>query len=128
MRKLTDLTTDQVSRIAALYGARGADPATVSRVAKTWQITESDARALGTAATTTAPKKAVTESAPDLTAAAALDPDASRKAALAFRLQQQVNEADARIDADGGSLAGLSIQSLEALAAAAGADAGMFGG
>ena len=47
---------------------------------------------------------------------------------LAFRLQQQVNEADARIDADGGSLAGLSIQSLEALAAAAGADAGMFGG
>jgi len=119
MKKMTDLTSDQVGRIVALYQVRGATPATVKSVARTWSITESDARTLGTAATTTAPKQAVTESAPDpTTPTTALDAGASRKADLAGRLAQQVNEAEARIEADGGSMAGLSHQHLEALAAA----------
>ena len=72
MKKIdgTDLSKPEVGRITDLYRTRGATPDTVKRVASTWQIAESDARTLGIAATTTAPKKAVTESAPDLGAAA----------------------------------------------------------
>jgi len=122
MKKLTDLSTPEVGAITRIFRAHGTNAARVRRTAAMFNITESDARALGTAATTTAPKKAVTESAPDLRAAdAATDAVASRKASLAFRLHQQVNEAEAK------PLAECSTQELEALAAAAGADAGMFG-
>jgi lysozyme family protein len=127
MKKMTDLTSDQIGRIVALYQVRGATRGTVGHVAKTWQITESDARALGTAATTK-PKPTTTRTITESGApAGALNDTDPRKVHLAERLAQSVNEADARIDADGGSLAGLSIQQLQALAAAAGAEAGMFG-
>ena len=111
-----------MGRITDLYRTRGATPDTVKRVASTWRIAESDARTLGIAATTTAPKKAVTESAPDLTASASTtNVPASRKSALALRLQTQVQEADSK------PINECSIQELEALAAAAGNEAGMFG-
>lgn len=131
MKKLQDLTADQVGRIVALYRVRGATPATISTVAETWAITESDARTLGTAATTTAPKRVVTESAPDLTAGvaagdaqAARDAQAAHEARAAFlnaKLESQVQAAAAK------PLADCSMQDLQALAAKAGADAGMFG-
>jgi hypothetical protein len=122
MKTMTDLTPAQVGRITDLYRTRGATADTVKRVARTWQITESDAQTLGTAATTAAPKKTVTESAPDLPATAAnTDALASRKANLAIRLHSQVLEAESK------PIGECSIQELEALAAAAGSDAGMFG-
>ena len=119
MKKMTDLTQDQVGRITALYRTRGATSDTVQRVARTWQITEADARTLGTAATMApkaAPTRAIAEShdASGVGAEGVTDP---RKVHLAERLAQSVNEAEARIEADGGSMANLSIQHLEALAA-----------
>ena len=121
MKKMTDLTQEQVGRITDLYRTRGATADTVERVARTWQITESDARTLGTAATTApkaAPPRAVTELAEVNGSAAALSDMDARNRFLAGKLAIQVNEADARIEADGGSMAGLSTQQLEALAAA----------
>ena len=122
MKKMTELTSAQVSRITDLYRARGAGSETVRRVATTWNITESDARTLGTAATTVpkaAPARAVVTESADLNgAAAALNDTDARNHFLAGKLAMQVNEADARIEADGGSLASLSITQLEALAAA----------
>jgi hypothetical protein len=122
MKKITDLTSDQVGRIAALYRVRGATRATVGQVAKTWQITESDAKALGTAATTLVKPtttRTITESGdisgPTVAPLSATD---ARNAYLADNLARQVNAAEARVEADGGSMAGLSTQALEALAAA----------
>jgi len=123
MKKLTDLSKPEVGSITRIFRAHGTDAARVRRTATQFGITESDARALATACTTSPPAKVVTETAPATTT---LDTDASRKATLALRLQQQVNEAEARIEHDG-SMAGLSLQELQSLAAAAGAEAGMFG-
>lgn len=120
MKKLTDLTSDQVGRIAALCRIRGADPATVSRVAKTWQITESDARALAMASTTKAKAptatRAITESGDASGFVDAAPPATARDAHrsyLAGKLAAQVQSAEARP-----SLAECSTQELEALALA----------
>ena len=111
----------QVAAIKRMFESFGTGHDGIHRVARAFHISESAAEAMATAVTT-APKKAVTESAPDLTAAgAATDAVASRKVSLAVRLQTQVQAAEAK------PLNECSIQELEALAAAAGADAGMFG-
>ena len=123
MRTLTDLSKAEVGSITRVFRAHGTDRARVSRVAKTFRITESDASNLATAATT-APKspKVVTESAADLTSAAAnTDAHTNRKASLAVKLFNQVQQAEAK------PISECSLQELESLAAAAAADAGMFG-
>jgi lysozyme family protein len=113
------LSTDQVGRIAALYRVRGATPATVSTVAKTWNITEAEARDLGKAATTKPPKpspRAVTEAGEAVFAAPA--GGNVHKQVLASRLADEVNAAESKIAADNGSLASLSLSQLESLSAA----------
>ena len=99
--------------------------------AETWQINESDARTLGTAATTkpkpkAAPTRAVTESAEVNGAAAALNDTDARNSFLARRLAADVERAESKIaEAEAhpeahpdGPMSSLSIQDLEALAAA----------
>ncbi len=128
-KQLSDLKSWDVKRIDAMFEEHGTERYGIEQVARSFSLTESAAGAMATAIKERNAPKPVTESAPDLTtSAAALDADASRNAALAFRLHQQVNEADSRIAAAGGSMAGLSIQELQYLAAAAGSEAGMFGG
>ena len=66
MKKIdgTDLSIPRSGPNHRLVPHARRDPDTVKRVASTWRIAESDARTLGIAATTTAPKRVVTESAP----------------------------------------------------------------
>ncbi len=122
MKQLNDLKSWDVKRIDAMFEQHGMGRKGIDIVSRSFSISESAAEAMATAIKDrNAPKKAVTESAPDLTAAGTTtDPGASRKTDLALRLVQQVQAAEAK------PLAECSIQELQALAAAAGAEAGMF--
>lgn len=91
-------------------------------LARRFGISESTVEVARTAAAMPAPKakapaptRTVTE-AGEAAFAAPADGNV-HKQYLASRLSAEVNAAEARIEADGGSLAGLSLQQLEALAA-----------
>jgi hypothetical protein len=118
MKKITDLSKPEVGSIARIFRAHGTDAARVSRTAAQFDITESDARALATACTTTAPVKpaarTITESAPALTAGDA------RKAYLEGKQARRLEQAEVQIMATNDPVApfkDLSTQHLEALAA-----------
>jgi len=125
------LTNENVKEIDRILHINGSGPAVLKKVAQQYSITEAFAGAVAKVLgekrqniVEAAPSRAITEAGAP---AGALNDTDPRKVHLAERLAHTVNEADASIDANGGSLAGLRIQQLQALAAAAAAEAGMFG-
>ncbi len=117
------LSNENVAAIDRIFMINGSGPDVRAKVAQQFGITEAFAGAVAKVlkekrdniVTETAPSRAITEVQGPASALADTD---TRNRYLAGKLAQQVNEADERIEADGGSLAGLSIQQLEALAAA----------
>ena len=121
---LSDLKPWDVKRIDAMFMQHGTERYGIEQVARSFSLTESAAGAMATAIKERNAPKPVTESAP----AAAVAPDdaaryagASQKAALAFKLQAQVQAAEAK------PLSECSLQELQSLTAAAATEAGMFG-
>jgi hypothetical protein len=122
--QINDLRPAQVAGIKRIYSNFGTGADGVRRVSQTFHITESAAKAFATALTEKpkAPAKAVTESAaPAPTADAISDAYGARKAALATRLVNEVQAAEAK------PLSSCSLQELQSLTAAAATEAGMFG-
>jgi len=131
LQEIRALKPAQVGGIKRIYESFGTGRDGIHRVARTFHISESAASTMATAVSTAPKPKPVTESAPDLTAAAAASDaraasnaqaaHAARDAYLTAELAAQVQAAAAK------PLNECSPQELEALAAAAGAEAGMFG-
>jgi hypothetical protein len=119
VQELKDLKPGQVGAIKRIYESFGTGADGVRRVAEALHMSDSAAKAMATALTESkAPAKAVTESVDVHGAAATLSDTSARGQYLAGKLAKTVNEAEARIESDDGSLANLSIQHLESLAAA----------
>jgi len=119
--EISSIKPAQLEGIRRMFSSFGTGPDGRRRAAKTFHLTESAFESLATALTEKpkAPAKPVTESAPEVHGSAATLGDTSpRGQYLAARLAKQVNAAEARIEADGGSMANLTTQHLEALAAA----------
>ncbi len=119
------LTNENVKEIDRIYMINGSGKDVVAKVARQYAITEAFAGSIAKVLkekrdniTEAAPSRTITEAGEVHGPASALSDTDTRNRFLAGKLAQQVNEADARIERDGGSLAGLSLQQLEALAAA----------
>jgi len=120
---MTTLTNENVAAIDRIFLINGSGPDVRAKVAQQFGITESFAGSIAKAlkekrdniVTEAAPSRAITEAGAP---AGALNDTDPRKVHLAERLAHTVNEAEARIEADGGSMAGLSTLQLEALTAA----------
>jgi len=124
VQELQELKPGQVGAIKRIYESFGTGSDGVGRVAKAFHISDSAAAAMATAIKESkSPPNSVTEAAPvpDPTAAAIVDAHSARASYLAGNLARTVNKAAAKPIGD------CSIQELEALAAAVGSDAGMFG-
>ena len=129
-RTMTKLSLDEVRNITKLFrGERpGVPNPSTAAVARRFDITEANKAPCRAAATSAAPAAkrpttpSVTESVPDLKEAAdAVGAYGARKAALAAKLSVRVQAAESK------PIHECSIQELEALAAATGSEAGMFG-
>jgi len=118
MKQLNDLKSWDVKRIDAMFEQHGMGRKGIDIVSRSFSITESAAEAMATAIKDRNAPKPVTESG-EVVGSSAPPTDAlgAHNQYRASKLASEVNAAQARIEADGGSLAGLSTQQLQALAA-----------
>jgi len=119
------LSNENVAAIDRIFMINGSGPDIRAKVASQFGITEAFAGAVAKVLkekrdniTEAAPSRAITEAGAP---AGALNDTDPRKVHLAVRLQTQVQTAEAK------PINECSIQELEALTAAAAAEAGMFG-
>ena len=117
-KQIKDLRSWDVKRIEAMYREHGMDRQGVDIVARSFNITESAAEAMATAIKDRGSPKSPSRSVTETAALGPAPPTGDvHKQHLAALLASEVQAAEAKIEADGGSLRSLTTQQLEAIAA-----------